>query len=198
MGDDGWDEAAQGWDDDPVVRLYAEAAAASLHAELDRRGLRIAGARVLDFGCGTGLLTERLVGSAASVDAVDTSAAMRAVLEAKGQSHGWDTITVTAEVPSDRRWDVIVCSSVCGFLDDYPGTVKQLATALEPGGLFVQWDWESDGTDGHGLTRSEINQALTDAGLDDVDVRTAFSVPFEDQSMEPLMGSGVRRRDTPN
>ncbi len=26
----------------------------------------------------------------------------------------------------------------------------------------------------------------------DLDVRTAFSIPFEDQKMEPLAGSGIR------
>ncbi len=42
----------------------------------------------------------------------------------------------------------------------------------------------------HGLSREEIASALTGAGLSDVAVATAFSVPFEGQAMTPLIGHG--------
>ena len=191
---DSWDDWADGWDDDPAARAYSRAAHGSLIEELDRRGISLAGAHVLDFGCGTGLLTEQLVDEAASIHAVDLSPKMLAVLDAKAERHGWTTVTTSLTVPDDATtWDLIVCSSVCSFLDDYPGTVRELADRLRAGAMFIQWDWEADGPDAeHGLARTEISDALQAAGLADVEVRTAFSVPFEDQAMEPLLGSGVR------
>ena len=192
-----WDSYAQGWDEDPGARLYAEAAFASLQSAMQQRGVLLAGASVLDFGCGTGLLTERLVADGAAVTAVDTSAAMLAVVQSKVVEYGWTTVTTSVELPeSTSRFDLIVCSSVCSFLDDYPGMVATLAGLLAPGGLFVQWDWEFDETDGdpHGLSRTQITDALTAAGLAQVSVDIGFEIPFEDQTMRPLMGQGQRPR----
>lgn len=191
--DDSWDDYAEGWDQDEAARTYAEAAFASLLAVLDGAGLTLAGARVIDFGCGTGLLTERLVERDASVDAIDTSLAMLAVLDAKVAEHDWSQVRTGVELPADQgSHDLIVCSSVCSFLDDYPGTVAQLVGLLRPGGVFVQWDWERTGDDEHGLTRPEIEDALGRAGLEPVVVDTAFSVPVGEETMEPLIGHGRR------
>ena len=194
MSGDSWDDHADGWDDDPAARAYSRAAYASLVQDLEQRGRSLDQMRVLDFGCGTGLLTEQLVDQAGSVHGVDISPKMLAVLDAKAVRLGWTNVTTSTTMPPDGAWDLTVCSSVCSFLDDYPGTVSQIAAQLNPGGAFIQWDWEAaPGDEGHGLTRTQIDQALRSAGLVDIDVRTAFSIPFEDQKMEPLAGSGIRR-----
>lgn len=194
MSSDEWDEYAAAWDDDPAARAYAAAAFSSLVAVLRDCDLALAGTVVCDFGCGTGLLTEQLVQTVASVDAVDTSAAMRAVLEAKIAGRGWRHVRVEREIPSSQdSHDLVVCSSVCGFLDDYRGTVQLLADLLRPGGLFVQWDWErQDRDDTHGLSRSQVHQALEAAGLVDVQVGTAFEVEIDGQLMAPLIGIGQK------
>ena len=94
-----WDEHAAGWDDNEAVRAYADAAHASLVSAVAAAGIELAGANVCDFGCGTGLLTERLVAAGCRhVDAVDTSSAMRAVLAAKIERHGWQQVA-----PRHRR-----------------------------------------------------------------------------------------------
>lgn len=193
--DDEWAEYAPTWDADPGARLYAEAAFGSLGELLARADVSLAGCGVLDFGAGTGLLTERLADAGASVVAVDTSAAMIGVLRAKIADRGWTSVTADVELPHpSERFGLVVCSSVCSFLDDYPGTAKDLAGRLDPGGLFVQWDWErpADEEDGHGLSRAEISAALVGAGLVDVAVDVGFTVSFEDQTMAPVMGSGRR------
>ena len=188
-----WDEYAATWDADEAVWAYADAALASLSDEADRRGFEIGGTRVLDFGCGTGQLTERLVGSCRWIDAVDSSPAMLAVLQAKITERGWNHVRTLSEIPGgDPVYDLIVCSSVCSFLDDYPGTVVQLRRLLRTGGLFVQWDWELDPTqdDPHGLTRERVRSVLTGAGLTFVTVDSAFEVTVGQQSMCPLLGVG--------
>lgn len=189
-----WDAAATGWDDEPAVRAYAEAATGSLRLLLDERDVGLAGAVVCDFGCGTGLLTEQLIGDAEAIDAVDTSQAMLDVLDRKIDAHGWSGIITSTELPATNgQHDLVVCSSVCGFLDDYPGTVVRLASLLRPGGVFVQWDWErTDEDDDHGLTRDEIRGALSGAGLVDLFVDTGFAVEIEGQTMSPLIGVGQR------
>lgn len=121
-----WDEPATGWDADEAARAYAAEAFSSLLAVLGEQPLD--GSRVIDFGCGTGLLTERLVANGASVYAVDSSSAMLAVLDAKVSEHGWSGVVTGRAVSSDMsNVDLIVCSSVCAFLDDYPGTFAVVA-----------------------------------------------------------------------
>ncbi len=190
--DDDWDAFADRWDDQAGTRAYASAAFDSLVSVLDEIGIELGGTTVVDFGCGTGLLTERLVDTGAEVVAVDTSAAMLAVLRAKIDRHGWTTVTTTSdldEVPVGN--DVIVCSSVCSFLDDYPATAARLVDLLRPGGLFIQWDWERDGDD-HGLSRGDIADALSSAGLEGVEVATAFEIDADGHTMRPLVGHGRR------
>ena len=202
-----WDDAADGWDGDDATRAYAAAAFDSLAAVLDAAGVSLAGARVLDFGCGTGLLTEHLVDGGAAVVAMDTSRAMIAVLDAKVAERGWTTVRTTTSLTADSNdgvgapgpFDLVVCSSVLGFVDDYPATVSDLASRLRSGGLFVQWDWEradtdasdtDEGTDDHGLSGDEIASALTAAGLVDGTVVEAFRIPIGEHTMAPLMGHG--------
>ncbi len=140
-----WDDHAKKWDDDDGARAYAEAAFGSLERLLESSRLQLAGASVCDFGCGTGLLTERLAAGGGSIDAVDSSEGMLDVLRDKVVRHQLKRVRPRADLTRDGRlYDLVVCSSVCGFLFDYPGTVGRLAARLRPGGLFVQWDWESE------------------------------------------------------
>lgn len=192
---DSWDEYAVGWDDDPVARAYAAAAFGSLAGALEGRDVALDGLAVCDFGCGTGLLTEQLVDTVKSIDAVDTSTAMLEVLEAKIAGHGWLHVRLGSEAPVSRdSHDLVVCSSVCSFLDDYPGTVQRLVELLRPGGVFVQWDWERNegAADAHGLTRGEIQHAITSAGLVGAHVETAFEVEMYGETMRPLIGVGQK------
>ena len=190
-----WDEPARDWDDAAAVRVYADAAFASLTQLLDRSGVELAGATVCDFGCGTGLMTERLADVCDRIDAIDTSNGMLAVLAAKVERHRWDHVRLLDRLPTTPAgYDLIVCSSVLSFVDDYRATAAQLVGHLAPGGVFVQWDWEvdPDGDDPHGLTRADVRRALDGAGLESVAVGTAFSAEFDGVTMRPLMGSGRR------
>ena len=191
-----WDDYAAGWDADAAARAYAAAAFASLEHVVPGGRAALEGARVLDFGCGTGLLTERLAAAGSTVYSVDTSPAMLDVLEAKITQHRWTRVHTATSLPEGHEaFDLVVCSSVCAFLDDYPTTVAELVARLRDGGLFVQWDWERHGEESHGLTRTEIRDALTAAGLIEVAVSEAFSVTVDGQTLAPIMGHGRRSPD---
>jgi len=194
-----WDAYADGWDADPGARAYSEAAFESLVATLADRGLALASARVLDFGCGTGLLTEHLSSAARQIVAVDLSSKMTAQVDAKVAARGWThVLTRVGSHPEatalGETFDLVVCSSVCAFVPDYPATVAALAGLLAPGGLFVQWDWELDPSadEPYGLTREAIRAALDDANLVDVSVETAFVRRMGEMVMRPLIGVGRR------
>lgn len=185
-----WDDAAATWDDDQAVQAYSRAAFRSLQEVLSARGASLAGARVLDFGCGTGLLTAQLAAEAAHVIGLDTSAAMLSVLDQKGISNVQTTSGPLAAL--DVEVDLITCSSVLAFVPDYPAAVRALAEKLAPGGLLVQWDWALDpgAEEPFGFTPDDIQAALAAAGLVDVSVEIGFREPFAGNIMAPLRGVG--------
>jgi len=197
-----WDDHADGWDEDEGARAYSRAAFECLTRLCDERGLRLDGARVVDFGCGTGLLAEKLAPVCAAVVAVDTSERMIDRLRCKIERLSLTNVQTTTEdiehavlhdtAPFGRPFDLVVCSSVCAFLDDYSGTTRTLARLLRPGGLYVHWDWEldPDAQEPFGLTREQVRKALSGSGLEAIQVETAFEVSIEDATMRPLMGVG--------
>ena len=199
-----WDDHAATWDDDPAVRTYAEAAFEAVGRILGERGLELHGNRVLDFGCGTGLLTRALAPQAREVVGLDPAAKMVEVLQGKVESNEWSHVHTVATTLEDAiadgnphvagPFDIIVASSVCAFLPDYPATLRRLASMLAPGGLFIQFDWElnPDDEEPYGLTRHQIQVALERAGLADIEVGMGFEKPMGEMSMKPIMGVGRR------
>ena len=197
-----WDEYAADWDEDEDARAYARKAFRSLDRITNGRGIHLEGSRALDFGFGTGLLTEKLAPVCEKVVALDTSKAMIERLREKIVRIRLANVWTAAEDISQavsrhpeqfrRPFDLIVCSSVCSFLNHYSATVTTLVKHLGPGGLFVQWDWENDpgASKKHGLSRSEIKNALSGAGLEAIEVDTAFEVMMGKEAMRPLVGAG--------
>lgn len=189
--DTSWNEYAEGWDSDEGVNLFADHALSTLQQLVDLNGLT-----VLDFGCGTGALTERMAPQAARIVALDPSPAMVAVLDAK-QLEPVDTLvaeltegTIAANPSLQRPFDLVVASSVCAFLPDYPQTLRLIRSVLKPGGIFVQWDWERTEADPEfGFTTKMIDSALRDTGFDGVAVKP-LTLEIADASMAVLMGVG--------
>lgn len=198
-----WNDHAESWDEKDGVQAYSEAAFASLERACRGRNIELEGARVLDFGCGTGLLSEKLSERCASIIALDSSKKMIEACRAKKARLDLHRVRpllgnltpdfVAESEAFEAPFDLIVCSSVCAFLDDYPGSLALLARQLRPGGLFVQWDWEldPDSEEPFGLSRDEVRAALEGAGLTDVSVDTAFRIAVGEDSMSPLMGVGI-------
>jgi len=190
-----WDEFAPGWDSNDDVRTYAAMAFDSWDRKVGPRIRELSDCRVLDFGCGTGLLTERLAPICGQVLAVDTSARMLDVLRKKISDLSISNVTAmevavnatTIEENPDLagKFDLIVASSVCSFLPDYETTLGNLVSILNPGGLFVQWDWLAD------MSINRIRSAFDSAGLVDAGIEEAFAMETGDESMTVVMGIGL-------
>ena len=83
MPTDTWDDFAAGWDAESAVQQYADKAYESWQRRVAPLIENISEIRILDFGCGTGLLTERLAPLCREIVAVDTSVGMIDVLDSK-------------------------------------------------------------------------------------------------------------------
>ena len=192
MAFDEWDDHAVGWNANNDVRIFAEKAFDSLGRKIAPLMPNLADVRILDFGCGTGLLSEKLAPLCRHIVAVDTSAKMTGVLRNKVIDDGIENITPlqtainTAAVSEHPeltvKFDLIVASSVCNFLPDYEATLRDLSSMMKPGGYFVQWDWLAD------MSLDRIRGAYTATGLKIIVVEEAFVMEMGDESMPVAMG----------
>lgn len=191
---DSWDDYADSWDANPDVATYADKAFDSLCQVISLDGLK-----VLDFGCGTGKLTEKIADAAASVVGVDTSTKMIAVLRQKSIPNltplagDISSVPITQHPALKGDFDLVVASSVCAFVDDFESTLLVLKSLLKDGGTFIQWDWQRSSSQADfGFTIESITEAYANVGLELVRVTQAFSLPAEDGSMTVLMGIATK------
>lgn len=161
-----FDEAAQTWDDNPGrVELAAVVAAAIAEAVPLRPEMRI-----MDFGCGTGLISRALAPKVASVAAADTSAQMLAVLEIKARAAdlaGIRPCLLGADYRSHAgsSYDAIVTSMVLHHVEDIPNLVRHLAQWCRPGGWVALADLEPEDGTFHRHTRGVVHQGIDPARL---------------------------------
>ncbi|MBN8430948.1 class I SAM-dependent methyltransferase [Microbulbifer salipaludis] len=194
-----WGDYAESWDSNDAAIDYAQHAFESLAPLL--AAIDDGTARVLDFGCGTGLLTEKLSPRVGTIFALDPSEKMIAVLEAK-QLANVETITsllspdlISTNARLHNRFDLIVASSALAFVPDYPHTVHLLASLLKDNGYLVQWDWLlEDGDTGPGFTEAELHTSFELAQLTDIQVTRPFSMQMEGTRLPVVMAVGINRR----
>ncbi len=97
--------------------------------------------RILEVGCGTGLLTARLAGRFpdAAIDALDISESV--IKRARERMAGnqrvrWLVMDVRL-LPTDKRYSLIVSSSAMHWITPLDDLINRLAAVLEPGGDLV-------------------------------------------------------------
>jgi predicted TPR repeat methyltransferase len=187
-----WDDYAAKWEQDDTTAVFAQSVFEQLSeiTSLKRKS-------VLDFGCGTGLLAQLMSPVTKEIVALDGSEAMIEELDKKALPNVEPVVDLltrglVAQHPAFRsQFDLVVASSVCGFLTNQQETVNIIYTLLDEYGLFVHWDWlvDSDSSD-YGMTREKAEQILLNAGFQQVDVSVPFEVETKHGMQPVLMGVG--------
>lgn len=190
-----FDAAAAGWDDDPGrVKLASDIAGAisqaiPLTTDMD----------VLEFGCGTGLLTLRLAPLVRSITGVDSSRGMLDVLEKKISAQGLGAVhalhlDVEKGDALTGSFPLVVSSMTLHHIKDVPALLKTLSQVTAPGGHLCVADLDPDdgrfhesaeGVFHNGFDRSRLRRALEEAGFEEVRDRTASGV------VKFLVGEGM-------
>ncbi|HEY4616315.1 MAG TPA: class I SAM-dependent methyltransferase [Citricoccus sp.] len=197
MADEHFDEAAATWDAEPGKAEEARRLADALTSALALTGDE----RLLEYGAGTGLVTQALVPHVGAVTLADRSAGMRRVAEDKVAQGAlppgtrvWDLDLETGSAP-DEQFDLVVASLVLHHVHDVPRVLAGFRACLAPGGHVAIADLDTeDGSfhahlhdfDGHpGFDRHQLARWLTDAGFTGVSVRD-FSTIDKDGTPFPV------------
>jgi predicted TPR repeat methyltransferase len=186
---DSWDDYADEWDSNEDAILYSKKAFKTLVDQVSLVGLN-----VLDFGCGTGLLTEQISPLANNIVALDTSKEMVSVLNNKNLpnvttlSEPLSEDTVNTNTSLQKKFNLIVASSVLGFIPEYKSTLIILKSLLASDGILVQWDWLSPSNEsGFGLSEEKVESAYKGAGFKLISIKKPFSLTSSKGTMTVLM-----------
>ncbi len=173
-----FDERAATWDDDPAKWERARDVAAAIDAAIDLRGDE----RLLEYGAGTGLVTQALRDKVGPVTLADTSAGMRRVIHDKIAAGAitdatvWDVDLETSD-PPDTRFDLIVTVMTLHHIDDIDPVLSRFGDLLTSDGHLCVVDLEHDeqgsfhGPDAdvhHGFERDMLTESLRSAGFTDI------------------------------
>ena len=126
-----FDQYAGGFDEALVERLDYRA------PQLLRAGLAAPYGRVLDLGCGTGLMGAELRAGADWLEGWDISAEMLREAEAKGLYDRLLKADLSALAPGETAFDLITAADVFAYLGALEQIVGWVAGALAPGGRFA-------------------------------------------------------------
>lgn len=167
------------------------------HLLLDRIG-PARGLRILDVGCGDGVLATRLARSGARVSGLDASADMIAAARRRAKAAGVEIDLVegdAGDLPfSAGRFDCVVSVATLCFVDDPRPTIREMVRGLKPGGRLIlgelgRWNlWAAQrrvkgwlGAElwraAHFRSRTDLLALASDAGLEDAIVTGAVFYP---------------------
>jgi len=191
-----FDREAAKWDTNPGrVKLAHDVAAAIIREVNLTKDME-----VLDFGCGTGLLTLKLQPLVKTITGVDSSQGMLRVLQDKIEMQELNNIrTRFVDFEKDEHvagtYNLIVSSMTLHHVPDTVALFKEWFALLRPGGqaCFADLDTEDGSFHGDntgvfhlGFDREELRHLLHDAGFCDVRDTTATAMSKE------VAGQGVR------
>lgn len=163
---------------------------------------------MLEYGAGTGLVTQALRDAVGSVTMADTSAGMRAVMEEKvaagaiTDARVWNLDLATEAAP-DERFDVIVTVLTLHHIANLEPVLSGFASLLVEGGYLCIVDLEEedgsfhgDDFDGHhGFNRSALTSRLERAGFTDTSFERCHEIVRESGTYPLFLAICVRRHD---
>jgi ubiquinone/menaquinone biosynthesis C-methylase UbiE len=194
-----FDEVAASWDDEPRRRKLASDVAqavmreAGLSRDMD----------VLDYGCGTGLVTLHLQPHVGTVTGADTSQGMLGVLVRKVREGGLRNVRTalidpSEDLPVEGKFHMIVSSMTTHHIQDVEALFKKLHHLLLPGGRLCVADLDAEDGSFHndatgvahfGFGRGEMESMLNNAGFSGIRDVTAAVIVKD--------GDGTARREYP-
>jgi predicted TPR repeat methyltransferase len=208
VGDDAtaadfFDKKAATWDDDPAKVDRATDVATRIARALPLDSTT----RVLEYGAGTGLVSQALRPKVGPVTLAEPSAGMREVIETKiatgalTDARAW-ALDLATDAPPDEQFDLVVTVMVLHHIADLGPVLDGLHALLFEGGHLCVVDlvhedgsFHGEGFDGHhGFRRPELASQLDDHGFDEVTFVDCNPMVRHGRSYPVFLATGTRHR----
>jgi tRNA (cmo5U34)-methyltransferase len=181
-----FDQEAATWDENPRRVRLAKAVAQTIAQQIPLSGAM----DVLDFGCGTGLLTLKLQPLVGTITGSDTSSGMLEVLGGKVKDQQLDSVACLllegdGSLALKGAYDLIVSNMTLHHVEALGTLFRQFYEHLRAGGYIALADLDKEDGTFHGdaadvfhlgFLRSELKNLLASAGFADLEDTTAFEI----------------------
>jgi 2-polyprenyl-3-methyl-5-hydroxy-6-metoxy-1,4-benzoquinol methylase len=189
-----FDTDAASWEDNPMRVRLAEQIVGAIADQI----VLTSDMMVMDFGCGTGLISRRILPFVHSVVGVDSSPGMLEMFKRKAAEGGLGGIGCrlvhidNGDVLSGN-YDVVVSGMTLHHVHDPKPLLDQFYQVISPGGYLCIADLDPDDGEFHadatgvfhnGFERGFLRQSFIDAGFDVVSQTTATEVAKPSRSGE--------------
>ncbi|MEW6709382.1 MAG: class I SAM-dependent methyltransferase [Candidatus Riflebacteria bacterium] len=181
-----FDKDAAGWDEKPARVRLAQAVGNAIKEQVKPDATM----SMMDFGCGTGLLTSQLLPYVGSVTGIDSSSGMIEKFRTKfsGPDHqqvSCLTLDIEKGGQLTGKYDLITSSMTLHHIRDIDNLFNQFYLITAPGGHLCIADLDSEDGRFHedntgvfhfGFDRSSLRQVFVRAGFTDIRVVTATTM----------------------
>jgi len=185
MNSDYFNTMAKTWDENPMRQQLSQ----SIFDFIQKTVLLHQNITVLDYGCGTGLLSFLLSDTVKSVHAVDTSSGMleqvkSKIVQTKIKNISTDVFDAENDSFPDVQYNLIVSAMTLHHLNDAPETITKLVSLVSPGGWITLADLCKEDGSFHpdvkvkyfGFEPSELAEIFKSAGLKHITMNTVFEI----------------------
>lgn len=200
MTENPFDEKSATWDTEPGHLERAKEVARRIAEEIDLdRSMR-----VLEYGAGTGLVSEQLVEMVGPITLVDTSEGMREVMNQKIAAGRLPEAVVmdfdvTDSDGSAGTFELVFTVLTLHHMEETKAALEGFARLIAPGGHLVVVDLdEEDGSfhgEGmhvhHGFSRHHLKHLMHEAGFVDVSVGDCHYIEREDGRYQMFIAVGA-------
>ena len=200
-GTEHFDQAAPTWDltERRVQLAHAVASAVASRVLLTKQ------LKVLDYGCGTGLVTLQLGPQVGSITGADTSPGMLETLAGKANAMGISVCLFPLDAVGNGDlggpYDLVVSSMTLHDVPDVPALFVRLMQHLKSGGWVALADLDEEdgsfhgdmaGVHHQGFHRNRVREWLEDAGFGRIQIETATVTRKEEKDYSVFLATGQK------
>lgn len=195
-----FEDKAGDWDTRPVPAQISDGVFAAMRAAVPLTPEL----EVMDFGAGTGLVSERVAPLVGTIVAVDVSPAMLERLAAKPALQGKAEVVCQdiTQRPLDRQVDLVVSAMAMHHVEDTRALMQAFHDHLRPGGRVALADLDAEDGSFHppgiegvyhdGFDREALAALMVEAGFEPPVFTTACTVDKDEKRYPVFLVTATR------
>lgn len=160
---------------------------------------------ILDYGCGSGLVSFCFANKVNKIDGLDNSSGMIEVYYNKANKIGLDNISgklhdINKEDLQNNQYDLVVTNMTMHHINDTKMFIQKLASSLKKDSkLFIadlvsedgKFHSDNEGVEHFGFSMDNIKQIFVDVGLKDISIEVLHTInkPHNDYDVFIVQGT---------